>query len=140
MSLTKEEHIRIHKELHNSLDKLVADWLHQTGGLPSKNSVMSLMKWSYQQTLDPKARENYVLNKKEVEPGDIIQVNPDSQLGDKNGFFAGCLLFVEEVKGFGVMAFAPVPENRGEMPKRAYIRLNWEDFEFVGHAEWKPQN
>ena len=52
--MTREEHIQRHKELHNSLDELVADWISQNKGvLPSKNTVIELMKWSCEQTVNP---------------------------------------------------------------------------------------
>jgi len=48
-----EEHKRIHKELHAALDQLVADWISQTGKYPSKSTVLELMEWSHQQTINP---------------------------------------------------------------------------------------
>lgn len=134
--MTTEQHIERHKILHAALDELVADWIVQTGGFPSKNSVLSLMHWSNQQTKDPSERENYVRSKKEVKPGDIVQIDPQSQLGDKDGFFAACYVIVEEVKGFGIQGYVLVPSKRGQNPDRVYGRFNWEDFEFVGHSEW----
>ena len=44
----KERHI----ELHKMLDELVADFISQTNNLPSKTTVMELMKWAYEQTVD----------------------------------------------------------------------------------------
>ena len=51
--MDKDEHIRRHKLLHKMLDELVADWINQTNCLPSQNSVMDLMQWSHQQTIEP---------------------------------------------------------------------------------------
>lgn len=51
--MTKEEHIKKHKELHKSFDELLADWISHTEGLPSKNTIMDLMKWSHGQTIEP---------------------------------------------------------------------------------------
>ena len=48
-----EEHIQRHKELHQSLDELVADFITHTGKTPSRSTVMDLMKWSYEQTISP---------------------------------------------------------------------------------------
>lgn len=45
--------------------------------------------------------------------------------------FDGCIAIVEEVKSWGVMAFVPVPAQRG--PDRAYIRLRNEDIAVIGH-------
>lgn len=51
--MTKEEHIERHKLLHRYFDELVADWIGHTTGLPSKHTIYELMRWSYQQTLNP---------------------------------------------------------------------------------------
>lgn len=51
--MEKAEHIAIHKELHNCLDELIADFITHTGRLPSKTSVMELMAWSHEQTINP---------------------------------------------------------------------------------------
>lgn len=53
--MDKEEHIKIHKELHKALDQLVADWIdHQkTGGSLRDTSIMELMDWSFEQTKNP---------------------------------------------------------------------------------------
>ena len=44
--MTKEEHIKIHKELHTSFDKLIADFIYQTDKSFSKTTVMDLIEWS----------------------------------------------------------------------------------------------
>lgn len=48
--MTKKEHIKIHKEWHEVLDWLVADWITCTKKLPSKATILDLIKWSYEQT------------------------------------------------------------------------------------------
>jgi hypothetical protein len=48
------EHKKRHQSLHNSLDELVADYLnHNICKIPSQTVLTDLMKWSYNQTLDP---------------------------------------------------------------------------------------
>jgi hypothetical protein len=42
-----------YKELHKSLDALVADMMARTGKLPSKTTVMELMQWSAEQLAAP---------------------------------------------------------------------------------------
>ena len=59
MKLTKKAHKQRHVQLHRSLDELVADWLYQTGSLPSKNSVLELMQWSHAQTENPTEAREY---------------------------------------------------------------------------------
>ena len=53
MTKSKEELIEIHKELHRNLDLLVACFIENTENLPSKTTVMDLMKWSHEQTTNP---------------------------------------------------------------------------------------
>ena len=47
------EHKKRHVELHRSLDELVADFVAQTGRLPSETTIMDLMRWSHEQTIAP---------------------------------------------------------------------------------------
>lgn len=51
--MTREEHKQKHKDLHAALDELVADYIHATGHLPSRRSIMDLIEWSHRQTFDP---------------------------------------------------------------------------------------
>lgn len=51
--MTKDEHIVRHKELHKSLDELIADFINNTQKLPSQTTLIELMRWSNQQTIDP---------------------------------------------------------------------------------------
>lgn len=48
MNLTREQH----EDLHLSLDVLLAAFITETEKLPSKTSVMELVKWSYEKTLE----------------------------------------------------------------------------------------
>ncbi|MBL8473819.1 MAG: hypothetical protein JNM98_18660 [Rhodocyclaceae bacterium] len=58
---TYEKHRERHAKLHGMLDELVADWITETGCLPSKSSVMELMQWSYMQTFDPSDKQGRFL-------------------------------------------------------------------------------
>ena len=56
--LTKAEHIEIHKELHKSLDLLIADFISCTEAGASGQGytgqpIKVLLDWAYRQTLDP---------------------------------------------------------------------------------------
>jgi hypothetical protein len=53
INLTPEQHKARHQLLHENLDELIADWIWQTDALPSKNTVLDLMKWSHEQTKNP---------------------------------------------------------------------------------------
>lgn len=57
-SLAKKEHIERHKELHESLDELLADFITCEGQrgvsrLPSTTTVMELLEWSGRQLINP---------------------------------------------------------------------------------------
>lgn len=55
--MTQEQHQERHLQLHKSLDELAADWLqHQPLNSDkrfSNTTIMELMQWSHQQTIDP---------------------------------------------------------------------------------------
>jgi hypothetical protein len=53
--LTAENHRKIHQELHGHLDSLVADFIVETHKLPSKTTILELIDWSHDQTLNAKA-------------------------------------------------------------------------------------
>lgn len=55
--LTKEEHIKRHKELHKCLDELITDMISQTEMLPSRTTIMQLMQWSAKQMENPTERK-----------------------------------------------------------------------------------
>jgi hypothetical protein len=57
MIYNKEEHIIVHKKLHEALDELIADFMDNTGKLASQTSVIELMRWSYVQTINPVEKE-----------------------------------------------------------------------------------
>ena len=47
------DHQARHKELHEHLDELLADFITHTKGMPSKNTILDLMRWSHEQTIAP---------------------------------------------------------------------------------------
>lgn len=51
--MTPAQHKRRHVRLHKALDELAADFLSHTGKLLSKTTVMALLEWSHQQTINP---------------------------------------------------------------------------------------
>jgi hypothetical protein len=60
----------------------------------------------------------------DIQKNDLIQIAPEHK-------WAGCFALVSESKTFGVQAFVSIPHNDGQRPGRAYIRLEWKDFECV---------
>lgn len=60
--------------------------------------------------------------------GSIIQItNPDHK-------WFPCLLIVDEVRGFGVLAYITIPTNDEKENGNAFIRVNTDDFECVGNS------
>lgn len=51
--MTKEEHIKKHKDLHHALDELLADFITHSKALPSKTPILELVRWSSEQIKDP---------------------------------------------------------------------------------------
>ena len=52
--MTREEHIERHKQLHSSLDELLADWMINSGlERPLEHTILELLEWSYAQTINP---------------------------------------------------------------------------------------
>jgi len=51
--LNEKEHIKRHKELHQGLDEIVADFITHTDHDLFNTPVMELIKWSHQQTTNP---------------------------------------------------------------------------------------
>jgi len=48
-----KSHKEMHEELHNYFDMLVADFITHTGKFPSATTILELMSWSHEQTLNP---------------------------------------------------------------------------------------
>jgi hypothetical protein len=63
-----------------------------------------------------------------IEVNDIVQISPE--VNHQEGFWAGNLLIVTEVKSWGVQGYCRV--QGGE----AYIRLKTGQFEKVGRLAW----
>lgn len=62
-----------------------------------------------------------------IKNGDVIQAI------ENTGDWCGCLLIVEEVKEWGVLAGLKVP-----MQGTAYIRLKHDQYEYIGRAPLVP--
>ena len=56
-------------EWHDTLDKISAEWIMETRGKPSRNTVLDLMKWLYYKKTDPDAAaESCVATREEPDP------------------------------------------------------------------------
>ena len=57
--MEKKKHIKRHKELHRHLDELLADFLRHNNDRGLSNTTLTeLMKWSYEQTINPTEQKN----------------------------------------------------------------------------------
>ena len=68
-----------------------------------------------------------------TQPGDVVQIN---EVHGRGGWI-GAFVMVEEVKAWGIQGFVhhiETHDNHGRM----YIRLKWEEIEFIGKAALVP--
>lgn len=66
--------------------------------------------------------------------GDLFQINPNF-VG--NRAFAGCFLVATEIKTWGIQGYVQaLGESRAERGGQAFIRIDWEDIEYIGRAIW----
>jgi hypothetical protein len=68
--------------------------------------------------------------------GSIVQLNPEFAA---NLAFAGCLVVVDKVYGWGIQGYVQaLGESREQPGGQAYIRAKWEDIEPTGGvAVWR---
>jgi hypothetical protein len=64
-----------------------------------------------------------------VKEDTVVQINEKGKDG-----WIGCLVQVSEVKGWGVQGWVQLP-----MKGSAYIRLQWDEIEYIGEAILSPQ-
>lgn len=62
----------------------------------------------------------------------MVKINDVIYIKKRNvdELFGGCIAIVDELKSWGVIAYVPVPANRG--PDRAYIRVRTDDIIIIG--------
>jgi hypothetical protein len=68
-------------------------------------------------------------------PGDVFQINEHH---GRAGWI-GAFVMVTEVKGFGIQGFVSHVKAHEEQ-ERAYIRLKWEEIDYVGRAPLIPED
>lgn len=61
--------------------------------------------------------------------GDVFQIN---EAHGRNGWI-GAFVMATEIKSFGIQGFVSHIDTHEEQ-SRAYIRLRWDEIDFVGHA------
>jgi hypothetical protein len=55
--MTPEEHKKRHRELHDALDELVADFIRHTEKSLGSTTIVELLLWSHEQTKNPANKE-----------------------------------------------------------------------------------
>lgn len=71
---------------------------------------------------------------RELKPGDVVQINPET-VGNKA--FTACMLVVEKTMPWGCQGYVQaLGESRDSGGGLAYMRLRWDQMEFVGRAVW----
>lgn len=75
------------------------------------------------------------MEKRELNEGDILQISPDGKYKDK---FGGMLIVVSEPKCFGCQGYimAPCDIQSVKFNGRTYLRVPFEEMEYIGHLEW----
>lgn len=71
--MNTELHTKRHAELHAVLDELVADWLLETGRLPSKSTVWDLIEWSNKQAQGGEAKPTPVIVVEQLDAKERLQ-------------------------------------------------------------------
>lgn len=64
-----------------------------------------------------------------IKENSVVQINENGQDG-----WIGCLAQVNEVKSWGVQAWVKIP-----MKGDAYIRLKWDEIDYIGDAILIPK-
>jgi hypothetical protein len=65
-------------------------------------------------------------------PGDVVQLSPEA----RNPMFACCMMTVSEPKECGAQGYVQMTGENGMIGGRAFYRAQWEEMEYVGHAQW----
>ena len=60
--MTEDAHKKRHIELHRKLDELLRDAIQYGGLFPSKATCLDLLRWSFEQTVEPSP----VMEKQEI--------------------------------------------------------------------------
>lgn len=73
------------------------------------------------------------MEKRDLEIGEIVQINPDHSDGRDGPWLGGCLMVVTEPKSWGAQGYVIAPGQHGA----AYYRCTWEHMEPTGGtAQW----
>ena len=75
------------------------------------------------------------MNLVEAVPGDVFQINENH--GRKG--WIGAFVMATEIKLWGIQGFVPHIETHDEQ-RQAFIRLKWEEIDYIGHAKLVPEN
>lgn len=65
-----------------------------------------------------------------VQINSVVQI---TEMNEERQGWIGCFVQVSELKSFGIQGWVQIPETH-QQSGSAYIRLNWEQFEYIGQA------
>ncbi len=74
------------------------------------------------------------------EPDERIKRGSCVQINEQHGRLGwmGAFAFVEEVNSWGVLAFVHMIKTHNELPGFAYIRLKWNEIDYIGESALMP--
>lgn len=67
--------------------------------------------------------------------GDVFQIN---ERHGRQGWI-GAFVLATEIKGWGIQGFVHHTETHEEY-SRAYIRLKWDEVDYIGHTNLMPED
>lgn len=68
-------------------------------------------------------------------PGDVFQINETHGRGG----WIGTFVLATEIRSWGIQGFVPLLKSHDEQ-QRAYIRLNWNEIDYIGFAKLVPED
>lgn len=75
------------------------------------------------------------VDQKLVAPASVVQINHEN---GRNGWI-GAFVTVTEVRKWGVIGFVHIMDTH-DLSGRAYIRLKWEEIDYIGMAKLIPKD
>lgn len=68
-----------------------------------------------------------------IPAGSVFQINEHHGVRGGRDGWVGAFVMAEEIKAWGIQGYVPHVQSHGHQ-SRAYIRLEWNDIDYVGRA------
>lgn len=78
------------------------------------------------------------ISRDDVKPGDVFQVNEQHNRNGGRSGWVGAFILCTEVRSWGIVGFLHCCKEH-DIAAKAYIRLPFEEVEYVGHAALVPE-